>query len=365
MPACVVTERRRRTASDTGRVLSRRNVSFFLDALPVVGLQYLLALRFRSFVIPLAAGLALWIAALGGLPWEFNYVIPYSYPAIDYTLGRSLARQPRPARQHTDACNRVVRGSHRRRLRSLRDAQRSRLSLTSHSRTARRTSAPHVARGTERPHVARRTSHVTGFCNTIPADASYTTGMDLHGRGLAAGGAHWRGSRPNRRSVVAGVRIGAQTYVFRGPAARPGAGGVQGRRPQLRRAVVGARGDRRRDRRDRGHRREARRELLRTWRTKGPLSPFEAIRAQVRRRRRDADVLRRAVSRRLVRRGDHALLRDGQGARRQRDHLVGRHLGRAARRAAARGQRRQGRRSTTTRPSGRTSSRRRRTSPPR
>lgn len=63
-----------------------RNVSFFLDALPVVVLQYLLALRFRSFVIPLGAGLALWIAALGGLPWEFNYVIPYSYPAIDYTL---------------------------------------------------------------------------------------------------------------------------------------------------------------------------------------------------------------------------------------------------------------------------------------
>ncbi len=63
-----------------------RNFSFFVDALPVVGLQYLLALRFRSFVIPLGAGLALWITALGGLPWEFNYVIPYSYPAIDYTL---------------------------------------------------------------------------------------------------------------------------------------------------------------------------------------------------------------------------------------------------------------------------------------
>jgi hypothetical protein len=63
----------------------RRNISFLLDALPVVGLQYLLALRFRSFVIPLGVGLALWIVALASLAWEFNYVVPYSYLAIDYT----------------------------------------------------------------------------------------------------------------------------------------------------------------------------------------------------------------------------------------------------------------------------------------
>jgi hypothetical protein len=63
----------------------RRDLDFFVDVLPIVGLQYLLALRFRSFMAPLGAGFALWILALGGLPWEYNYVLPYSYLAIDYT----------------------------------------------------------------------------------------------------------------------------------------------------------------------------------------------------------------------------------------------------------------------------------------
>jgi hypothetical protein len=63
----------------------RRDLDFFIDVLPIVGLQYLLALRFRSFMAPLGAGFALWILALGGLPWEYNYVLPYSYLAIDYT----------------------------------------------------------------------------------------------------------------------------------------------------------------------------------------------------------------------------------------------------------------------------------------
>ncbi len=63
----------------------RRNLDFFVDVLPIVALQYLLALRFRSFMAPLGAGFALWILALGALPWEYNYVIPYAYLAIDYT----------------------------------------------------------------------------------------------------------------------------------------------------------------------------------------------------------------------------------------------------------------------------------------
>src|SRR5688500_18243493 len=79
------------------------------------------------------------------------------------------------------------------------------------------------------------------------------------------------------RSVVAGVRIGAQTYTFRDrpldqvPAAfrtiglsfaELWSGHVETG------AAIGA---------DAGASREARRQLLRTWRTKGPLSAFAAI----------------------------------------------------------------------------------------
>jgi hypothetical protein len=63
----------------------RRTLSLFADVLPIVALQYALALRFRSFVVPLGVAIALWILALGALGWQFNYLIPYGYAAIDYT----------------------------------------------------------------------------------------------------------------------------------------------------------------------------------------------------------------------------------------------------------------------------------------
>ena len=77
----------------------RRTASFFIDVLPIVGLQYLLALRFRSFVVPIGIALALWVLAPGSLGWQFNlptsdergrlegsiYLFPYGSAAIDYT----------------------------------------------------------------------------------------------------------------------------------------------------------------------------------------------------------------------------------------------------------------------------------------
>lgn len=82
------------------------------------------------------------------------------------------------------------------------------------------------------------------------------------------------------RSVIGGVRIGAQTYAFRErpldqvPAAFKAAGlsfaELWSGHVETG-AAIGAAA---------GIPREARRELLRTWRTKGPLSAFEAIRAQ-------------------------------------------------------------------------------------
>jgi lantibiotic transport system permease protein len=64
----------------------RQNASFFIDVLPIVGLQYLLALRFRNFMVPMGVGMVIWITAIGALPWEYNYLIPYGHAVIDYTM---------------------------------------------------------------------------------------------------------------------------------------------------------------------------------------------------------------------------------------------------------------------------------------
>ena len=64
----------------------RQNAAFFVDVLPIVGLQYLLALRFRNFMVPMGVGMVIWITAIGALPWEYNYVVPYAHAVIDYTM---------------------------------------------------------------------------------------------------------------------------------------------------------------------------------------------------------------------------------------------------------------------------------------
>jgi hypothetical protein len=63
----------------------RQNATFFIDVLPIVALQFLLALHFRNFMVPMGIGLAIWIVSIGALPWEYNYLVPYTYAVIDYT----------------------------------------------------------------------------------------------------------------------------------------------------------------------------------------------------------------------------------------------------------------------------------------
>ncbi len=42
-----------------------RNLRFFVDCLPVVALQYALALHFRNFMVPVGAGIGVWILTIG------------------------------------------------------------------------------------------------------------------------------------------------------------------------------------------------------------------------------------------------------------------------------------------------------------
>ncbi|MCC7141332.1 MAG: ABC transporter permease [Candidatus Eisenbacteria bacterium] len=61
-----------------------RSFDYLIDNLPIVGLQYLLALHFRSFVVPLGIGMGLWLGVIGCISWEYIYVMPYGYHAIDF-----------------------------------------------------------------------------------------------------------------------------------------------------------------------------------------------------------------------------------------------------------------------------------------
>lgn len=63
-----------------------RNLRFFVDCLPAVALQYALALHFRNFMVPVGAGIGVWILTIGMFNTRVSYLIPFSYPGLDYMM---------------------------------------------------------------------------------------------------------------------------------------------------------------------------------------------------------------------------------------------------------------------------------------
>ncbi|MBL0745493.1 ABC transporter permease [Chryseolinea lacunae] len=72
------------TAPIPSDLFVRETLLFFLDTLPIVGLQYLLSLHYKNFLVSIGTGVILWIAALGSLKWKFGFAVPYTYPIFNY-----------------------------------------------------------------------------------------------------------------------------------------------------------------------------------------------------------------------------------------------------------------------------------------
>ena len=62
---------------------------FFIDCLPIVGLQYLISLQFRNFLVPLGVGIGLYVASMVAVQWEYGYTIPYSYSTLEFFKDKS------------------------------------------------------------------------------------------------------------------------------------------------------------------------------------------------------------------------------------------------------------------------------------
>ena len=79
------------------RMFLRRDVDFVVDVLPIVAIQFALALRFRTFITPLAVGMAMWILSVGTISWRYNFTIPYSHAGLDYLIVEYHRVVPLPA----------------------------------------------------------------------------------------------------------------------------------------------------------------------------------------------------------------------------------------------------------------------------
>lgn len=62
----------------------KENILYFIDCLPIIALQYLLALKFKNFLVSVGVGFVLWVGALASLPWKFGFIVPYTYCTFNY-----------------------------------------------------------------------------------------------------------------------------------------------------------------------------------------------------------------------------------------------------------------------------------------
>jgi len=60
------------------------NGRYFVACLPIAGLQYLISLQFKNFLVPVGCGLALWILSIAVLSWKYGYYIPYTYCSFNF-----------------------------------------------------------------------------------------------------------------------------------------------------------------------------------------------------------------------------------------------------------------------------------------
>lgn len=59
-------------------------IKFFIDCLPIIGLQYLLSLQFKNFLVPIAAGLAFFVGSIIAMSWKYASIIPYTYCSLTF-----------------------------------------------------------------------------------------------------------------------------------------------------------------------------------------------------------------------------------------------------------------------------------------
>lgn len=55
---------------------------FYILALPMIALQYLLSIYFKNYILPLVVGILILLASITALPWEYAYLLPYNYGAL-------------------------------------------------------------------------------------------------------------------------------------------------------------------------------------------------------------------------------------------------------------------------------------------
>jgi hypothetical protein len=72
----------------------KEDLIYFLDVLPIVALQYLLALRFKNFLASVGIGFLLLVGSLMALSWKYVFLVPYAYCTLFSNMADALPLLP-------------------------------------------------------------------------------------------------------------------------------------------------------------------------------------------------------------------------------------------------------------------------------
>jgi hypothetical protein len=95
LPALLVPGVGMPTAPIPWSTVLRDDVGYAIGVLPIVGLQYAIALRHRNVMVPVGAGFLLWVGTLGMLSTRWGSLSPYAATMIQY-IGTVEARKLPP-----------------------------------------------------------------------------------------------------------------------------------------------------------------------------------------------------------------------------------------------------------------------------
>lgn len=65
---------------------------YFVLGLPLLSIQFAIAMRFHGFLAPIGAGFLAWISALALLSWKHAWVVPYSHGILHYMAGQTASK---------------------------------------------------------------------------------------------------------------------------------------------------------------------------------------------------------------------------------------------------------------------------------
>lgn len=76
------------------KIILYRNLEFFVSSLPLLAVQFFIAMRFKNFLISIGMGIGFIVLSIFAFSWKYGYLIPFSHIGMVFTHTVGHPRYP-------------------------------------------------------------------------------------------------------------------------------------------------------------------------------------------------------------------------------------------------------------------------------